>query len=159
MNKFYFGIGFILKNLVYVLTSIFAIYCFFNVINMPLMAKAFPMMFSVPVFVLSMFLLIKNLIAWRKQAPENEKFIRVNTRGFKVLGLFLLYVIVVNKIGFVVTSFVFLFCVMLLFGKNEAENRIKNLATNLFASIIIVAATYILFYVLVSIPLPKGILI
>jgi len=126
---------------------------------MPLMAKAFPMMFSVPVFVLSMFLLIKNLIAWRKQAPENEKFIRVNTRGFKVLGLFLLYVIVVNKIGFVVTSFVFLFCVMLLFGKNEAENRIKNLATNLFASIIIVAATYILFYVLVSIPLPKGILI
>lgn len=110
-----------------------------------------PSFFPILVTIVILFLVFLLLLETYKKIDKNQK---INFKNLKaplfLTVIIILYAIIIKFIGFRISTFVFLF-VSTTFLKIEIKKA-------LFFSFIITAIVYIIFRVLLKIPLPTGVL-
>lgn len=113
-----------------------------------------PKFIGICMMVVSGAKLVLSLLDKSKTGKAVEKMNGDIIGGIGTVGLMIAYALAFSKVGFIVTSAVYLFCQMLLMS-NE-----KNRKLGLFAaiSILLPVAVDALFVFLIQTPLPKGIL-
>lgn len=116
---------------------------------------AFPMLIGGTLIFLAICLLINTFIIDKKNGEIVDKFFGENIKGgLLTIGTFLIYILVYNFVGFVISSAVFLFVQMLILS-DKTNRKIW-----LFALIAVVLPifVYFLFTRAFSLLLPSGLL-
>lgn len=112
----------------------------------------FPKVIALSLLILGILKFIVTLLRKGEEKAQEKNSDMVN--GMKTIVLLLGYVILFGKLGFILSSMVYLFLQMLILSKKE-ERRMKLFA---FISILVPIVMYILFVFVIKMPLPKGIL-
>ncbi|KYH31762.1 tripartite tricarboxylate transporter TctB family protein [Neomoorella mulderi] len=129
---------------------IFALFLTISSWNYPFVSAIYPRLLLICGFVLS---IIKIVIKLRNRAPEQVPEETGTSKNLKKMWIYLgngiLYVLLMPVLGFTLSTFVILIALLSLFGI-----RFK---TTLGVAICSSAILYIVFVVLLGIPLPRGI--
>ncbi len=114
----------------------------------------FPLVVAIIIMGLSLIVMVKAFISLREQRQERRIAERekAGTSGFKISSyvvLMLLYGALLEKIGFLITSALFLFLIIKFV---EKQNWMRTISVGA-ASIIV---SYVLFVYFLGVPLPRG---
>lgn len=108
----------------------------------------YPRALALLLAILSAVLIIKAVIQRELGSVSvNKEFLK--NVGI-IFGLILLYVLSFQFVGFLVSSFVFLVCGVRLYGGSWKESML--------CSVLVTAGVYIVFHILMKVPMPQGIL-
>lgn len=110
-------------------------------------AAVFPRIVALVLAVVGVYILV------RAMGKKSDAAVDINNAQKVLLTFFilLLYGLFLKKVGFVILTPVFIAALLFLM-------KFSNVVTNLLTSILTTAGIYIIFKVLLSVPLPEGIL-
>lgn len=108
----------------------------------------YPRALALLLAVLAVALLINALIRREKPGVSINKELLLNVGS--VFGLIFLYVLAFQYLGFIVSTLAFIACGVLLYG--------GNIKSALLCAVPVTAAVYIVFHILMKVPMPQGIL-
>ena len=108
----------------------------------------YPRVLALILGVLAVCLIVNALMRKEKFGVSANKELLKNVG--MVFGLILLYIIVFQYVGFIVSTIAFLFCGILLYG-----GTVKGA---LLCSVPVTAAVYVIFHVIMQVAMPNGIL-
>ena len=108
----------------------------------------YPRALALILAILAVCLIINALMRKEKVGVSINKELLKNVG--QVFGLILLYIIVFQYVGFIVSTVAFLFCGILLYG-----GTVKGA---LLCSVPVTAAVYVIFHIIMQVAMPNGIL-
>lgn len=111
----------------------------------------FPIAIAILLIVLGIGLIVSSFIGTQNESSP-QFFTTKQGKSYIVIAMMLVYVLLMPKLGFCVTSCLFLFALIRMFGY-------KKYLINAAVSISVTALIYLLFKLLLSVPLPSGWLI
>lgn len=116
--------------------------------------RIFPQFILIAMIVLSIILLIKSFIK-----PDLKRLFSVKNRKNVLVGVLitLLWVILLNVIGFGLTSFIAIITLALLLGGSHGKP--SAILNTLVVALIVVFTVYMVFARFLEVPLPRGIFI
>lgn len=137
----------------------FGVFMYVNALSIPHKIKTDVGSGYVPKFIAICIIVVaaaKLIITLTKKSPsDNVKAANDNDNigGLVTIGLMVLYMLVFEKIGFIVSSIIYLFATIMLFSNKDNRKPI------LFAiiSVVIPVAIDLLFVYVIKMPLPKGV--
>ncbi len=114
----------------------------------------YPNLIAGIMIILAIALFVQTL---RNHEPEEKKKERspMAIKPYIAMVLLVLYIFLMNKIGFIITSVLFMMILTYLFFGTEFR---KNLLPSLCISVMVPVGIYLLFHNLLKVPLPRGIL-
>ena len=134
------------------------IFGFIKIMSMRLPAKVsgYPIAMSNVAFVLAIIFFIRCVVRFVRGTGNKKKMFSGDTAGYAkywlTLVLLVIYAIAFKRLGFGVSSFIFI----LAFSTAFAQKR--NMVLNLLVSVGFTAVIYVAFKIILGIPLPSGIL-
>ncbi|MCI8660409.1 MAG: tripartite tricarboxylate transporter TctB family protein [Lachnospiraceae bacterium] len=117
-------------------------------------SRMFPQICGTIILVLSICLIIGGLQKAKKTESEKGREKRNYTRTVLVLGSYALYIFLMDKIGFTISSVIYLFSQMVVMGKWPASK--KSMILYLVISASVSAAIYVTFNNVFMLILPKA---
>lgn len=136
-----------------------SLYLFYEISTFPTTAEryrslgpdVFPNVIAGSLLVLSIILFIQGLL--KKQSPIlSFKFLCLGSlRMFSIVALLIVFMLVIESIGFIAWGLAFMALVQFILGERRP-------ATIALLSVTVIAVVYVVFAVLLRVPLPKGIL-
>lgn len=114
--------------------------------------NTFPRIMSSLLFILSLFLIYKNIF---KKKDKNKVIFDINKKEYKyilfLIILILIYIYLIKILGFILTSIIFMSILIYLFG--EKRKTIIFIFPTIF-----ILALYLVFSKLAMVPLPQGLI-
>ena len=119
----------------------------------------FPTMIGLLFSLISLGLLIKTIFspaALENPSPINVwKWVRTMKYSIAVIGTLLLYLIAMQIIGWIVSSFLMIVSIfMIIRSKEESKSKVSQI---IVLGIVITTMIFIIFDLLLGVPLPKGV--
>ncbi len=112
--------------------------------------KAFPVLLGVSMAVLSVF-----LMAGASRKDDEKSWTRKElVDSVVIVGMMLIYALGYERVGFVVSTTVFLVAGMMVMGRRGR----RRVASNLLIALVFTAVMYFSFTRILNVPLPKGLL-
>lgn len=108
----------------------------------------YPRALAILLAVMSVMLIIQALVAHHKISFKLNLF-ELRNAGI-IFGMILLYILGLQNIGFVVSTITFVLAGILVYG--------GKLRTAIICSVTFTAAMYFIFHILLSVPMPTGLL-
>lgn len=125
----------------------------------------FPRLVAVAITILAVVLILKSIAAIKAEKAEAadkpaeaSKGIPWNAPLLLTMALLIGYFLLVDKVGFIILTTIYLFCQMFLLLPKGSIKNMKYLIVVAAVSIVIPVGIYMLFYKVFSIFLPAGIL-
>lgn len=123
--------------------------------NQAIGADFLPKIAAVILFAMFLILTVRGYRQVKEGKEEKPQGFRSNYAGVAVVfAVMLLYAFLLKKIGFIITSIVFLFFAIYMMTKKEEFKPVKSI----IITVIAVLAIYYIFTAVFGIRLPKGIL-
>lgn len=116
-------------------------------------ADAAPKIVAILIFICGGVLLVSSLYKLKDQPKSSMDFSKYKN-PIIILGMFLIYLLIMNSIGFLISTTIFLYLSFTLFTTNNLKKQIIHIVL----SILITISVYLLFSNLLNLFLPKGIL-
>jgi hypothetical protein len=136
-----------------------SLYLFYEISSFPTTAEryrslgpeVFPNVIAGSLLVLSIILFIQGLL--KQQSPIlSFNFLCLGSlRMFSIIALLIVFMLVIESIGFIAWGLAFMALVQFILGERRP-------ATIALLSVAVIAVVYVVFAVLLRVPLPKGIL-
>ncbi|QGU94723.1 hypothetical protein GOM49_06085 [Clostridium bovifaecis] len=109
----------------------------------------FPRVLGIILIVLSILLFINAILS--KDNGKTGLFDKAAIRAYITIGAVLIYVVLMNILGFIIVNFLFLFGLIRYYG-------LKNYLKVALTSVVGTAGIYCIFKILLAVPLPTGLL-
>lgn len=133
---------------------------FIMALEFPAKSREFPIFITVFGFVLSVVLLIRGIVSAKKETSAAEQQPASSKSKKNIFFTFLslvVYAVLIPRLGFCVSTFLYLIASMLVL---YPEKKTTKTYVVIFAiSAIFVVFLYVVFKVLLYVPLPKGLLV
>lgn len=130
----------------------------------PISARDMPRVWSIVLGVLAIILIARSIISGQKEIVEKEEkaaspmvWIKDN---YAVLGSFValfLYAILIKKVGFLICTAIYLPVQIQLLTDKEKRGK-RNYIMTAVISVAFTVLSYVVFFKLLNVPLPRGIL-
>lgn len=117
-------------------------------------SRLFPQICGTIILVLSICLIVGGIQSMKKAEPEKAGGKKSYTRTILVLGSYACYIFLMDKIGFTISSVIYLFSQMVVMGKWPAGR--KSMLLYLVIAVAVSAAIYVLFNNVFMLILPKA---
>ena len=125
--------------------------------SLPEQTKYYPTLIGYIGLFLSVLLTVTNVVKLTKDKSDKEKLVNIKVeqlvRIMIMTGLLIVYILVINKIGYIVTTIVFMFGITYILG------NLKKPVKSLIISCVFSITLYVLFEIIMNVSLPSGILI
>jgi hypothetical protein len=110
--------------------------------------EVFPNVISGALLVLSIMLFVQGWLKEESPILSFKLFSAGSLRMFSIIALLLVFMLVIQSIGFIVWGLAFMVLVQVILG----ERRVAMIA---LLSVVVVAVVYVVFATLLGVPLPK----
>jgi len=117
-------------------------------------SRMFPQICGTIILLLSVSLIVGGIQRAKKTGPEKAGEKRNYTRTILVLGSYAIYIFLMDKIGFTISSILYLFSQMVVMGKWPVSK--KSMILYLMISVAVSAVIYVMFYRVFMLILPKA---
>lgn len=115
-------------------------------------ADSAPKLVSILIFICSIFLLVSSILKVKSQKNEAINFAKYK-KSFALIGMFLVYLLILNGIGFIISTSIFLFFSFVLFTNNNIKTYLFYIALSILFTVIV----YYVFNNFLNLFLPSGI--